>query len=89
MEPSETMGVYQSTKRVQAGEITEVVELGCYVNNEDGTSTLRKFEPGMTVRYKPVVGDYWIIYDDGYQSISPKVAFDRGYHLISGVKQGS
>jgi hypothetical protein len=46
-----------------------VVEYGCYVQEADGTAVLREFLPGMTARYTPIVGDYWVVYPDGYQSI--------------------
>lgn len=35
-------------------------------------------------RYMPVTGDYLVVYDDGYQSISPGKAFEEGYTLIGG-----
>jgi len=71
---------YKSTKEVLAGEITEVVPAGCYVQSADEKqSILRIYEPKMTARYQPEVGDYWIVYPDGYQSISPRQAFLDGY----------
>jgi len=73
---------YQSVKRVQAGEITEVVEAGCYVREANGDTVLRPYQPNMTSRYTPIAGDYWIVYDDGYQSISPRLAFENGYFPI-------
>ena len=33
-------------------------------------------------RYMPVPGDYYVVYDDGYASISPKKAFEEGYHRL-------
>ncbi len=36
-------------------------------------------EPKMFARYTPVVGDYYVVYDDGYASISPAKAFEEGY----------
>lgn len=80
LEPTDGMAQYQSVKRVLAGEITEVVTAGCYVKEADGvTAILRIYPANMTARYTPVVGDYWVVYDDGYQSISPKAAFEGGY----------
>lgn len=78
--------VYQSIKRVRAGEITEVVEAGCYVRQADGTTTLLEYQPDMTVRYKPKVGDFWVVYEgDGYASISPGEVFRAGYRAIDGA----
>jgi hypothetical protein len=78
-EPTKGLARWQSIKQVQAGRITEVVEYGCYVQEADGTAVLREFLPGMTARYTPIVGDYWVVYPDGYQSISPAAAFESGY----------
>lgn len=33
-------------------------------------------------RHWPKEGDYLVFYEDGYQSISPKAAFESGYTLI-------
>ena len=80
VEPKVGLQIYQSIKQVRAGEITEVVEAGCYVLEADGTKVLREFEPGMTARYMPKAGDFWVIYaGDDYQSISPRAAFLAGY----------
>lgn len=81
-EPTGTMSLYQSIKCVRAGEITEIVPAGCYVQENDGSSVLRIFEPNMTARYQPKIGDFWVVYDDGYQSLSPRDAFVRGYMVL-------
>jgi hypothetical protein len=81
-EPTGGLAEYQSIKIVKAGEITDVVPAGCYVKDANGDGVLRIFPDGMTARYQPVVGDFWVVYDDGYQSISPKAAFDAGYVLV-------
>lgn len=78
-EPTDGLVRYQSIKRVPAGKITEVCETGCYVENADGTTVLRLYDQSMTARYTPVVGDWWIIYTDGYQSLSPAAMFQEGY----------
>lgn len=36
----------------------------------------------MTANYTPTVGDYLVVYQDGYKSFSPKKAFEEGYNLI-------
>lgn len=82
-EPTAGLARWQSSKRVLAGKITEVVEAGCYVQEADGeTAVLRTYETNMTARFTPGVGDYWIIYPDGYQSLSPAKAFEEGYARI-------
>lgn len=37
---------------------------------------------GMTSRYNPVVGDYWVIQSDGYVYLNPKDVFERKYSAI-------
>lgn len=81
-EPTSAMSLYQSIKCVRAGEITEIVPAGCYVQESDGSSVLRIFEPNMTTRYQPKIGDFWVVYDDGYQSLSPRDAFINGYKIL-------
>lgn len=39
-------------------------------------------DPKMFVRYTPVPGDYYVVYDDGYKSISPARAFEEGYTRV-------
>ena len=73
------MARYQSVKRVLAGEITEVHPAGCYVRDADGLAVFRTYAKDMTARYTPVVGDWWLVYPDGYVSISPREAFLDGY----------
>lgn len=82
--PASGLQCYQSFKRVHAGKITEVVPAGCFVAEAGGiTSVLRLFPPNMTARWEPVPGDYWVVYEDGYQSISPKAAFEGGYVAVN------
>lgn len=83
-EPSTGLAEYQSHKRVRAGEIVELVTAGCYVREASGSTILRLLEPNMLARYKPVIGDYWVVYDDGYQLISPKRPFEEGYRKVQG-----
>ncbi len=34
---------------------------------------------GMTARMTPIVGDYWVIQEDGYVYLNPKDVFERKY----------
>src|SRR5258706_15977425 len=36
-------------------------------------------KPPIFSRYMPVPGDYFVVYDDGYESVSPRKAFEEGY----------
>jgi hypothetical protein len=78
--PTDGLQRFRCIKRVRAGEITEVVAAGCYVREgANDMSILRIYRPNMTQRYAPVAGDFWVVYDDGYESISPRAAFLAGY----------
>lgn len=78
------LAAFQSIKRVTAGEITEVVAAGCYVKTASGGGVLLIYPENMTARYQPRAGDFWVVYDDGYQAISPRDAFVNGYVSIEG-----
>lgn len=76
---------YTSHKQVSAAEITSV---GNYLTNRSGelvrsitlagTVTI-ELPDAMFVRYVPVPGDFLVVYEDGYQSFSPRNAFIDGY----------
>lgn len=78
-EPSGGLGRYQSVKRVLAGEVTEVTPTGCYVRDRDGSAVLRIYPKGMTARYVPVEGDWWMVAADGFESVLPREAFLDDY----------
>lgn len=74
---------YQSHKRVWALKIGEGIKV-----NPDGSAVLPiadsgyapiTVEKGVISRYVPMPGDYYVVYDDGYKSISPAKAFEEGY----------
>jgi hypothetical protein len=78
--PTTGMQQFQSVKVIRAGEITELVAAGCYVREADGSAVFREYWPKMTARFKPTVGDFWVVYEgDGYESLSPRAAFVTGY----------
>ncbi len=74
---------YQSHKIVRALRIDDVetteqaIALGFY-DPEYGTR-FWLLSHDLMPRYKPVAGDYVVIYADGYTSISPRQAFEDGY----------
>ncbi|HWW62016.1 MAG TPA: hypothetical protein VN181_11665, partial [Thermoanaerobaculia bacterium] len=80
------MPTYVSHKRVQAAEILAVAPI-----SHDGKVRVivngypDVFVPDTAViRYKPQPGDFLVIYEDGYQSFSPRKAFLDGYALAHG-----
>lgn len=78
-EPNDGLTQFQSIKTVLAGEIALVRPDGCMVRDADGTEVFRRAPDGMYDRYEPSAGDFWLIYEDGYQSISPRESFMAGY----------
>lgn len=36
----------------------------------------------MISRFIPQEGDYWVIQEDGYQYVNPKVVFERNYEPV-------
>ena len=82
--PVKALPRWQSIKIVRAGEIAEVTETGCYVREANGELQFRAFVTGMTARYTPKIGDFWVVYDGedgqpGYESLSPRAVFRKGY----------
>lgn len=80
---------YQAHKKVWALEIESVGQL----LNGKGPITLKfkdyryadkECPEEMFSRYKPVPGDFYVEYEDGYKSFSPRKAFLDGYTKISG-----
>jgi hypothetical protein len=77
------MPQYQCYKKVHALKIAKWNVYGECANFwlEGGRSASHPKE--MVARYEPKIGDYYVIYDDGYASVSPAAAFEAGYTLIS------
>jgi hypothetical protein len=79
-------------KVVSAGrivEIRETVAFGCVpeisylvIELADGRLEAVKPDAKLFARSKPVLLDYYVVYEDGYVSISPAQAFEEGYTRI-------
>ena len=50
-----------------------------YCTLEDGREV--SADAGMTARYFPKPGDYWVVQEDGYEYLNPGFVFERKYHL--------
>jgi hypothetical protein len=81
---------YKSHKQVWALQIGEGLKV-----NPDGSVVLpivdSGYEPvtverGVVQRYMPMPGDFYVVYEDGYKSISPRKAFLEGYELQDGKR---
>lgn len=76
---------FVSHKTVSAAPIVEIVDSGGtlallvkpYADDPDLVERFTPTEPGMLNRCQ--VGDYAMIYRDGYRSVCPKKEFEDGY----------
>ena len=75
---------WQSHKVVRAAKIVKIEAddaMVLDVTHEGKPIAVRPAER-MFARYRPVPGDYYVVYEDGYASISPATAFEGGYHKL-------
>lgn len=80
------MPQYRSHKKVWALKVGDQIGV-----NPDGSVVLTFADGGFSPktiakevvsRYLPSPGDYYVVYEDGYESISPAKAFEDGYTRI-------
>lgn len=93
MNASAEMPRYKSHKEVHALKIKEVVMAPTSLSKDREIRTQLTFaddgyapldvEPSLFARYTPVPGDYYVVYEGGYVSISPAKAFEEGYTRIT------
>lgn len=69
---------YKCHKIVQAAVILEVGTRAMKLDTPD-SPTFVSVTPDWVNKTNPHIGDVFVIYDDGYQSVSPRAAFDAGY----------
>lgn len=80
MNASAEMPRYQSHKKVWALKIKDVT--GCTITPADDGYAPFEVLPEMYLRYTPVPGDYYVVYEDGYKPFSPAKAFEEGYARV-------
>jgi len=83
---------YKCHKEVWALKIAKIVLDGAGEDREtDGSAEITlvgtAFAPFRVDRdyvrkHKPEVGGYYVVYQDGYKSFSPREAFEGGYTLV-------
>lgn len=89
---------YKCHKEVHALRIAEIHKRppvnrdpSCESDGNDGGAMIVPAEAGYAPlyvddiylrRHKPVVGGYYVVYEDGYRSFSPQQAFEDGYSPI-------
>jgi hypothetical protein len=71
-----TIGAYSYEPSPEARLVREVVFA-------DPDYPPLKLDESLFARYVPMPGDYYVVYEDGYQSFSPRKAFLEGYSLAS------
>jgi hypothetical protein len=69
-----TIGAYSYEPSPEARLVREVVFA-------DPAYPPLKLDESLFARYVPMPGDYYVVYEDGYQSFSPRKAFLEGYSL--------
>lgn len=92
------MKTYQCHKRVKAAKISGIQDNGGHYTRlhfvcVDGLGGDPDFDPNsigavdvdqsFIAKHKPAVGDYYVVYEDGYASISPAHAFESGYYPVA------
>lgn len=91
MNASAEMPRYKCHKEVWALKIAEIQDPTQPDCESDGSRIIVPADQGYAPfqvdhdymrRNKPVVGGYYVVYDDGYKSFSPAKAFEEGYRLI-------
>jgi hypothetical protein len=72
---------YQSHKKVWALQIAAISRRDTKIILQFADSEYAPLPVPYEVvsRYWPKPGDYYLLYEDGYQSISPRKAFEEGY----------
>ena len=85
--PAVEMPRYQSHKKVWALKIATINRMtpGKVVLSfrDKGYAPITLDEnDSLFARYAPIQGDYYVVYDDGYKSLSPAKAFEEGYTKI-------
>lgn len=84
-----TLPAYKCHKTVRAARIIAVDfmtpdHLGADLTVETPDKQRHKISvsPEYVAKHQPFVGGYYAVYDDGYTSFSPAMAFEAGYRLM-------
>lgn len=82
-----SLPLYKSHKTVRALEISSLAPHAAVDGKYVLTFTDTSYPPmsiaqAMLARYRPVRGDFYVVYEDGYASFSPRKAFVDGYTLV-------
>lgn len=79
--PMSELASWKCHKVVMAGKIMAVSLSVATITVENADGSLMQYDltPNLVARGTPTIGDYFVVYEDGYSSWSPKKAFEEGY----------
>lgn len=75
------MPLYRSHKIIAALEIADF-KANSVIEFKDDRFAPAGISLEMLARYRPVKGDFYVVYEDGYRSFSPRKAFLDGYSKL-------
>ena len=73
------MKTYKCHKQVKAFKITNIKLIEDSIYNLVGSNDIVMVREDFMQKFKPEVGGYYVLYNDGYQSYSPAEPFEEGY----------
>jgi hypothetical protein len=82
--------VYTCHKKVRADKIVDVElngDLSVTITTQLGFQIKLTGGPLLNKQPASLVGGYYVVYDDGYESWSPAKAFEEGYTMDEGEPQ--
>jgi len=74
--------------RVDPGETGPLGDRSGLMVPEDTRYGAIPFDTAFSDKHNPQIGDYYVVYKDGYKSISPEEAFESGYTMVEVTKHG-
>lgn len=76
-------------KKVEGDQIVGMTELDNFTRLHMRCGATVTVDDGWIKRHTPRVGGYYVVYEDGYTSFSPREAFEKGYAPITPHPQGA
>ena len=73
------MKTYKCHKQVKAFKISDIKLIEDSIYNLVGSNDIVMVREDFMQKFKPEVGGYYVLYNDGYQSYSPAEPFEEGY----------
>lgn len=73
------MKTYKCHKQVKAFKISDIKLIEDSIYNLVGSNDIVMVREDFMQKFKPEVGGYYVLYNDGYKSYSPAEPFEEGY----------